>query len=482
MVHNVVKILAFDNWVNPSEALSCIHEDSKYILLFDSSYKLAKGYEKIIDATIENSNSDAFYFDAKIGNDYFFKPDYLESLLLSLNFIGHTLLIKTELLVRALKELSPQNITLYQILLYLTLLGEKKINIERVQKVLCEKNDNKKSVNSHDVFFKGYKEDNIFLQNLIQSRDLKINFKPSTQQPVREVHYKIDGQPLISIIIPFKDQHEVLNNCIKSIYSLTTYKNFEIICVNNNSSEEKTYEYINTLESSYKNLIVIDYKEKFNFSKINNFAIRYSKGKHIVFLNNDTAIITLNWLENMLEYSQKPEVGVVGCKLLYHDGTIQHAGIFNFKNEYCHIFRNLSSQGNGYFFMLQTPQKVDALTFACVMIEKNKLDKIGLLDENLPIEFNDIEFCIRAEKRGYTNIYTPLSVLYHYESKTRHNNKSLYKKFSTLRDLAYLLQKYNGFVKSGLHKRLQEMNDTLIRNRAFYCRLYNFFKLMISKI
>jgi len=229
----------------------------------------------------------------------------------------------------------------------------------------------------------------------------------------------------ISIIIPYRDKVFYLKNCIESILKNSCNFEYEILLINNNSIENITLQYTNSLNSLH-NIRLFDYVEPFNYSAINNFAVKNAKGKFILFLNSDVKVISKNWLGNMLYLFDDSEIGVVGAKLLYPNGTIQHAGIIFGKNIATHQFLKMKAEDLGEFNIVR---QVEAVTGACMMTRKNLFIDLGGFDEiNLPIAYNDVDYCLRLSENGFKIIWTPEVVLYHYESATRKSDISVYTK------------------------------------------------------
>ncbi len=222
-------------------------------------------------------------------------------------------------------------------------------------------------------------------------------------------------EPLVSIIIPTKDNVPTLKQCIDSIENKSTYRNYEIIIVDNNSRKEKTKSYLSSLKHK-----VLSYSEPFNFSRLNNFAVTKADGEHIIFLNDDTSVISPDWIDKMLERSESPEVGAVGAKLLYPDNTIQHAGVLiGVGGVTSHAFEGFPRDHPGYQGLLQSIRNCSAVTAACMMIKKRVFQEVGSFDEHLAYAFNDVDLCLRLRKKGYSIIYTPYAELYHYTTSTR---------------------------------------------------------------
>lgn len=236
-----------------------------------------------------------------------------------------------------------------------------------------------------------------------------------------EIKYEIKSEDKISILIPNKDHVGDLRRCIDSIKERSTYENYEIIVIENNSTEKETFDYYQTL-SEQENITVVTYTGAFNYSKINNFGAGFAKGEYLLLLNNDTQVISMNWLEAMLMYAQRPDVGAVGAKLYYGDRTIQHAGIvigLGAHRTAGHTHYKINYDNLGYMGKLCYAQNVSAVTGACLMVKKSIYDALGGLDEAFRVALNDVDFCLRVREKGYLNVFTPFAELYHYESASR---------------------------------------------------------------
>ena len=233
------------------------------------------------------------------------------------------------------------------------------------------------------------------------------------------IRYPIKGSPLISIIIPNKDHAADLKKCIGSILNLSTYRNFEIVIVENNSVEAETLAYYEELRQD-ENIRVIIWKDKFNFSAINNFGFQHTHGEYILLLNNDIEVITPDWLEEMLMFAQRVDVGAVGAMLYYPDDTIQHAGvILGIGGVAGHAHKNLRKGKPGYMGRASFAQNLSAVTAACMMIPRHVFIELNGFDETFAVAFNDVDLCMRIRRAGYLIVFTPYAELYHYESKSR---------------------------------------------------------------
>ena len=233
--------------------------------------------------------------------------------------------------------------------------------------------------------------------------------------------YTITKPGKVSILIPSCDHSGDLRTCVESIFRKTTYADYEIIVVENNSKEPATFRCYERLQKEHKNLKVVTWKGTgFNYSALNNFGAKYAEGEYLLLLNNDTEVISPRWLEEMVMYAQQKRVGCVGVKLIYPDNTSQHAGIgFGFLTLAAHMHKNFPVGHPGYMGRLVYAQDVYAVTAACLMVRKEVYDEVKGLDEGFAVAFNDVDFCVRVREAGYTNVFTPFAQLYHYESKSR---------------------------------------------------------------
>lgn len=261
------------------------------------------------------------------------------------------------------------------------------------------------------------------------------------------VRYRVQGNPLVSIIIPNKDQIETLDQCLKSVEK-STYKNYEIIIVENNSEKDETFAYYQKIQSD--KVKVIYWPDEFNYSAINNFGVRHAKGDYLLLLNNDVEVITPEWIEEMLANCQRKDVGVVGAKLYYPDDTIQHAGIvIGIGGVAGAVFVDMPRIYTGYLHKASIQQDLSAVTAACMMVKRSLYEELGGLEEKLKVAFNDVDFCLRVRDRGYLVVYNPNVELYHYESKTRgaEDSKQKVRRFSS--EIEYMRSHWLQLLKNG---------------------------------
>ena len=232
--------------------------------------------------------------------------------------------------------------------------------------------------------------------------------------------YEIQGEPLVSIIIPNKDFSDVLDRAIVSIFEKSTYRNFEIIIAENNSTDPQTFAYYEKIQAEHDNVKVVYWKDIFNFSAINNFAVKYAGGEYLLFLNNDVEVITDRWIEEMLGYCQRGDVGAVGARLYYPNDKLQHCGIVvgigGIAGHICHMEKRDSG---GYFGRIVKSQDVSAVTAACMMMPRHVFEEVGGFDEDFVVAYNDVDLCLKVRAAGYLVVYDAWAELYHYESLSR---------------------------------------------------------------
>ena len=377
------------------------NEDYKYTLLVNGKVKLVDNFFSEINELLDN-NYDIIYFD----NDRIidnkcckpnFKPNWSIDTLMGFNYIGNVIVIKESLL----KKYKTNNI--YEILLDNRL---KKVNVYHLQKIMY-----------HD--YNDYQNQVEILNDYVKQNKLNIDIKKNKNNISNTVTYNVKDNPLVSIIIPTKDHADILKVCIDSLYEKTTYKNFEVIVVNNNSEEKETFNLLDKY-SKKDNFSYITINKEFNYSYLNNEAIKKSNGDYILLLNNDIEIIQNNWLDIMLGYAEQKHIGTVGVKLLFPDDTIQHAGIIMGKGGLAgHVHYKEDRYIKSSQYELDFPYDVSGCTAACLLISRKKYDEVKGLEENLRVAFNDVDFNLKVLEKGYNNIFLPNVELYHHESKSR---------------------------------------------------------------
>lgn len=352
-----------------------------------------------------------------------FKPDYSPDNLLANNYICHfsafkTSLLKTTGLFRSEYDGSQD----HDMILRLTAAAE---NIVHVPKILYYWRSHAASV-AADINAKTYAIDAAKRAVLsgLEARGITGAEVESTRAfaTIFRIRYVLKAKPKISIIIPNKDHLKDLKRCIESITVKSTYPDYEIIVVENNSETEEIFAYYKELEKTCPFVKIVKYEGSFNYSRICNFGVQASSGEYILLLNNDTEVITRNFLEELLAYAQRDDVGAVGAKLYYENYTIQHAGIvigLGAHRTAGHTHYGLAKDNLGYMGRLCYAQNVSAVTGACLMVSRADYDSVGGLEEELAVALNDVDFCLKLRKKGKLNIFTPFAELFHYESISR---------------------------------------------------------------
>jgi len=254
------------------------------------------------------------------------------------------------------------------------------------------------------------------IQRHLNARGYNSNVVQEVQTRLYRIHYGHPDQPLVSIIIPTRDQFDFLQRCVESILEKTSYSKYEIIIVDNNSESPEAVNWLAGVEAMQDDKIrILRYPHEFNYSAINNMAAQHARGEYLVLLNNDTAVLHPEWLENMLNHAQRPEVGIVGAKLLYPDGTIQHAGVvMGLNGPASHVFIGEAGDAQGYMQRLQADQNYSAVTAACLMVRKSLYEEVGGLDEtDFKVSYNDVDLCLKIRDMGHLIVWTPYTVLLH---------------------------------------------------------------------
>lgn len=251
-------------------------------------------------------------------------------------------------------------------------------------------------------------------------------------------------EPLVSLLIPTRDMLDLLRQCVQSILKNTTYRNYEVIILDNDSVQPETLEYFESIQASHACVRVLPYRSPFNFSAINNFGVKHARGEIIGLINNDVKVISPAWLSEMVSHALRPEIGCVGAKLYYSDDTVQHAGvIIGIGGVAGHSHKYFHRNSSGYFSRLKLVQNLSAVTAACLLVRKSVFEKVGGLEEdNLRIAFNDVDFCLKVREAGYRNLWTPYAELYHFESKSRGAENTPEKQARFNREIEYVMDKW----------------------------------------
>lgn len=263
------------------------------------------------------------------------------------------------------------------------------------------------------------------------------------------VTYPVQGRPFVSIIIPNKDAKEDLEKCVNSILTKSTYENYEILIVENNSAGSEIFAYYKQLSQNPK-IRLLRWKHPFNYSAINNYAASKAKGEYFLFLNNDTEVTTPGWIEELLGFCQRKDTGIVGAKLYYGNNTIQHAGtVIGIGGIAGHMFVDMDRERSGYMHKASIIQDLSAVTAACMMVKRKVFEQVHGFEEELAVAFNDVDFCLRVRELGYLVVYNPYVELYHYESKSRGTEDSKEKVRRFQSEIEFMRCRWEVLLKKG---------------------------------
>lgn len=359
----------------------------------------------------------------------FFKPDWSPDTFLSFNYVSHFSVLKKAIIDKIggfhKGYDGAQDYDLFLRVVQTT------NNIRHIPKVLYHWRAASGSASS-ELMAKPYALDAAkrAISEYLKDRGVDAEVSDGLFPASYRVRYKIRPSLKVSIIIPTKDKVQLLRQCVASIIERTDYKDYEIMIVDNQSKEKETKEYFNMLgenppvspfdkggiDDGHK-IRVISYDKPFNFSAINNFAANSAHGDYLLFLNNDTEVISREWLSAMLEFAQREDVGAVGAKLYYPNDTIQHAGVIvGLRGLAAHAHKDFPRTSNGYYGRLNVIQNLSAVTAACMMVRKNVFEEVVGFEERLSHAFNDVDLCLKIREKGYLIVFTPYAELYHYDS------------------------------------------------------------------
>lgn len=261
------------------------------------------------------------------------------------------------------------------------------------------------------------------------------------------VRYALQGNPCVSILIPNRNEKETLEKCLKSIWDKTEYENYEILVVENNSTQEEIFDYYKEIDGK-NHVRVLYWEREFNFSAINNFAVSQARGDYYLLLNNDTEVITRGWMKELLSNCQRSEVGMVGAKLYFPDNTVQSAGtIIGMGGLADHAFVNMPRKQAGYMHRASIQMNLSGVTAACAMVKKEVYEEVGGLEEELTVAFNDVDLGLKIVTAGYLIVFDPFAELYHYESKSRGTNDEKNERHK--KEVEYAQKKWAAFLEAG---------------------------------
>lgn len=379
---------------------------------------------EIVSCLNKKKETDVLYTDEdKVTTDldeYFspnFKPDFNLDMLRANNYICHFFVAKKELIKKVGGFRAEYNGAQdYDLILRCT---EQAQNVAHIAKILYHWRVHKESTADNPLSkMYAYEAGKKAIEGHLARCHTDGEVLQTDNLGFYRVKYPVKGKPLVSILIPNKDQVDTLDKCLRSIEERTDYDNYEIIIIENNSTEQKTFDYYNQICND--KIRVVYWKKEFNYSAINNFGVDQAKGEYLLLLNNDMEVISRDWMSELLGHCQRPEVGAVGARLYYPDDTVQHAGIIiGIGGVAGSVFVGMKRGYTGYMHRAAIQQDLSAVTAACMMIKRSVFEEAGRLEEQLKVAFNDVDLCLKIRKNGYLIVYDPYVELYHYESKTR---------------------------------------------------------------
>ncbi len=423
------------------------HDDT---LTPDALYEVVKAVNEHPGCQVIYSDEDKLDMDGKALFDPHFKPDFNPDLLTSVNYICHLFVVRMDLLEQVGRF--RQEFDGAQDYDFIFRCTEKAESVYHIPKVLyhwrCHQNSTASNPESKRYAFEAgaraimahYERMGIEAESVEKGVDYGIY----------HTRFKIQGEPLVSVVIPNKDHHEDLDLCIRSLIEKASYKNLEFVVVENNSTKPDTFAYYEKIQKEFDNVRVVKWEREFNYSAINNFGAGFAKGEYLLLLNNDTEIIEPDCIQEMLGFCQREDVGIVGARLLYGDDTIQHAGVvIGFGGIAGHTFIGLHKAENSYFHRAVCAQDYSAVTAACLMTKKSVFDAVGGLSEELAVAFNDIDYCMKVRQLGKLVVYAPYATLYHYESKSRGLEDTPEKIERFNREVAVFIRKWPEIIRNG---------------------------------
>ncbi len=407
----------------------------EYIALLDNDdelspnalYEVAKLLDEHPETDLVYSDEDKLEMDGS-RSEPFFKPDWSLDLLLSENYVNH-LGVYRKSIIDAIGgfRIGYEGSQDYDLLLRFVEKTESG-RIRHIPAVLYHwRKIPSSTAESISVKTYAYTAAEQALSDYLSRNSIEGSVERIVASGVYRVKRHILGEPMVSIIIPFRDQLDVLKRCLKSIRTKTDYPKYEILLVDNQSADPEMRRFLDAVGTASDTKIkVLSYGRPFNFSAINNFAAKQAIGEYVLLLNNDTEVINEGWLSAMVEQIQREDVGAVGAKLYYPNETIQHAGVIMGLGIAGHAFKHLPRTSFGYFGMLSTIRDYSAVTGACLLTKKALFDELhGLEEERLGVAYNDVDYCLRVRTAGYKVLYTPFAELYHHESLSRGDDAEL---------------------------------------------------------
>lgn len=403
--------------------------DGDYIAMYDHDDFLELNCLFEVAKAINEQKCDILYTDedkyadeSEHFDDPNLKPDFSIDLLRSHNYITHLFVVKSEIIkgiggFRSAFDGSQD----YDLILRCI---EKTDKIYHLPKILYHWRIHEGSM-AEDPESKMYcyEAGKKAIEENLERSGLKgtVEMLPKPYYGLYHTRYTVQGNPLVSVLIPNYENRDVLKRCVDSLFNINSYKNIEVIIIENNSKSKEIFDYYEQVQKEHDNVHVVTWSGgSFNFSAINNTGEKYAKGEYLLFLNNDTEMINPDSIDEMVGMCQRKEVGAVGAKLLYEDDTVQHAGVvIGFGGTAGHVFHGIHNDDTGYMMRALINTNYSAVTGACMMMPKDLFEKVGGFDEELAVAFNDIDLCLKVREENKLVVYNAFSLWHHYESISR---------------------------------------------------------------
>jgi len=443
-----IHFFPFDKWSSVSKEFIKSQMKGSYIFFLSERVFLTPfAFFTLFQVIKKDLKSCFFYFDQDEikGNKRkspFFKPEYAPDYLVQRNYFGEMLLLKKDWFLEK----------------YDQILNKK--NEGFFYELALKFGEQSKRISS--LLYHISRKDKLLDKKITQINQ-KVVSEYLINSPYKPFFLKTT-LPKVSILIPNKDQKKLLKKCIDSILKKTTYPNYEILILENNSLAKSIFDYYDSLKTN-KNIKIVQWEQKYNYSAINNHGAKFTEGEILLFLNNDTEVISPDWIERMLEYALRSNTGSVGAKLYYENNTVQHAGIvYGNPKGVLHIHREFSQNSKGYFDRLQTVQNYNAVTGACLMMRKSVFNEVGGFDEQFEIAFNDVDLCFKLREKGYLVVWTPHAELYHREMATRGKDEKPEKRERFLKEF----QRYKIKWRAKLEKVDEYYNPNLRMDKEYF--------------
>jgi len=450
--------IKLDTRINLTAHLNVAVDD--YLIFLEEGDQLASDCLSILAEQLQQQPKAIIYSDHDLLNDTLlrvaprFKPQWNPDLLMHQNYIGQAFAVQAKRLQAIWQEphwwLQHHYVLLLQAVMAISP-AERANQITRIPLMLFHQAlHNQKQAYSVNT----QRRVKALLQQLsAQSNEPLLAINKGKAPNMFHLRYQIPKPwPLVSLIIPTRDALDITRTCVNSILFLTQYPHYEIIIVDNQSSQQETLAWFEQI-SQHEKVRVLQYDKPFNYSAINNFAVKHAKGSVIGLVNNDTEVINKGWLTEMLQHACRPDIGCVGAKLYYFDDTVQHGGvILGLWGLAGHSHKNFLRHEKGHQGRLISVQNLSAVTAACLLVRKSVYEEVAGLEEfHLTVAFNDVDFCLKVQQAGYRNLWTPYAELYHYESKSRGKEDTPEKKAREQAEISYMQQKWPAVIADDPH-------------------------------